>query len=281
METGVTQSSPTDSQTALYQSLRAQKRTEETAALLLEARRETRPMKDLDASLQPAGLLEAYAIQDTMAATLGPIGGWKIGAPSPDATPMYGPMSLEFGFIGTGKELPGKWSRLRGVEAEIGFLLKHDLPARGTAENHQRYTREEVLAAVGSVHPVIEVLESAFVAPEEASHLAMVADLQMNGGFVHGPACEGWQSLDWNSEPLEIVIDGIVRWDKPGKNTNGPDVLRLLEYLANDAQFRTGGLKAGQWITTGSWMGKLLAHGRSSVEVRFSRFGAVAFSFAK
>lgn len=269
------------SQAELYRSLREQKRTEETAALLLAARRETRPMKDLDAALQPASLLEAYAIQDAMAASLGQVGGWKIGAPRPDATPMYGPMSLAFGFIGSGKELPGAWSRMRGVEAEVGFLLKHDLPARATGEHAERYTREELLAAIGSVHPVIEVLESAFVAPDEAAHLAMVADLQMNGGFVHGSACTGWQTLNWDNEDLEIVIDGIVRWDKPGKNTNGPDFLRLLEYLANDAQFRTGGLKAGQWITTGSWMGKLLAHERSSVAVRFAKFGTVAFSFAK
>jgi 2-keto-4-pentenoate hydratase len=261
---------------ATYQAFRENPRTEEVASILLQARRACRPLETLDAALLPASLLEAYAVQDTMAAHLGAVGGWTIGAPQPDATPLYGPMALALGFVSNGKEMPGSMSRMRGVEAEIGFLLLHDLPVRA-----ERYTRDEVRAAIASVHPVIEVLESAFVAPDAVNHLAMVADLQMNGGFVHGPACKNWQGIDWDSEPIEIVIDGIVRWDKPGRNTNGPDYLRLLEYLANEGQFRTGGLRAGQWITTGSWMGKLLAHGRSSVEVRFAHIGNVAFSFAK
>ena len=259
-----------------FAALKDSDRTRDTAYLLLDARRDGKPIADLDPALQPATLNEAYAIQDAMAEHLGPVGGWKVGAPRPDATPMFGPMPLPFGFIHNGEQLPGAMSRLRGIEAEIGFLLRKDLPIRD-----QRYTREEILAAIASVHPVIEVLESAFIAPEEATHLAMVADLQMNGGFVHGPACAGWQAIDTTNEQLEIVIDGIVRWNGLGRNTGGPDLLRLVEYLVNEGQFRTGGLQVGQWITTGSWMGKLLAHSKSSVEVRFAHFGAVAFSFAK
>jgi 2-keto-4-pentenoate hydratase len=259
-----------------FEALIESERTVETAGVLLAARESCRPIRDLDPALQPATLLEAYAIQNAMASRLGPIGGWKIGAPRPDATPMFGPMPQRFGFIHNGEELPGELSRMRGVEAEIGFLLRKDLPVR-----EDRYSREEILEAIASAHPVIEVLESAFVAPEEATHLAMVADLQMNGGFVHGPAVHDWQTLDITNEHLEIVIDGVVRWDAVGKNTNGPDLLRLLDYLANEAQFRTGGLQVGQWITTGSLMGKLVAHGRSAVEVRFAHFGTVAFSFGR
>ncbi len=259
-----------------FESLVESDRTVETAGVLLHARETCRPIADLDPALQPATLQEAYAIQNAMASRLGPVGGWKVGAPRPDAVPMYGPMPQRLGFIRSGEEMPGAASRLRGIEAEIGFLLRKDLPLR-----EERYSREEILEAIASAHPVIEVLESAFIVPDEASHLAMVADLQMNGGFVHGPALRDWQSIDKENEHLEIVIDGVVRWDAVGKNTNGPDLLRLVEYLVNEGQFRTGGLQAGQWITTGSWMGKLLAHGRSSVDVRFANFGSVAFSFAK
>ena len=162
-------------------------------------------------------------------------------------------------------------------QAALDQLLRSGGPEAGGQET----TVTEILEAIASAHPVIEVLESAFVVPEEAAHLAMVADLQMNGGFVHGPAVRDWQTIDIANEHLEIVIDGVVRWDGVGKNTNGPDLLRLLDYLVNEGQFRTGGLQVGQWITTGSWMGKLLAHGRSAVEVRFANFGGVAFSFGK
>lgn len=259
-----------------HEQLKHSARTQETANLLLEAREKRRPIADLDPALQPASLAEAYAIQDAMAERLGPVAGWKVGAARSDSTPMFGPMPQRLGLVRSGEQMPGNFSRLRGIEAEIAFLLQRNLPAR-----EERYTREEILEVVSGAYPVIEVLESAFTVPDEATHLAMVADLQMNGGFVHGPACRDWQSIDIAAERLEITIDGIVRWNDVGRNTNGPDLLRLVEYLANEGQYRTGGLQAGQWITTGSWMGKLLAHERSSVEVRFAHFGSVAVSFAE
>ncbi len=258
-----------------HEALRDSERIQQTAFLLLDARRKNRPLIDLDPALQPASLEEAYAVQDAMRSHLGPVGAWKIGAPLPDATPVYGPIPLAFGILATGGAIKGE-RRLRGVEAEIAFLLRRDLPPREV-----RYGREEILKSIGSVHPVIEVLESSFVAPDEAAHLATVADLQMNGGLVYGPACDGWQEINIASERVEVVVDGVVRWKDVGKNTNGPDLVRLLEYLANEGQYRTGGLQAGQWITMGSWMGKLLTMSRSSIDVRFEHFGEVAFSFAE
>ncbi len=258
-----------------HEALVGSERIKETAYLLLDARQKGKPLRDLDPALQPASLEEAYAVQDAMRERLGPVGGWKIGAPRPDATPIFGPIPLQFGMLSTGSEMKGE-RRLRGVEAEVAFLLRKDLPPR-----ELRYGREELMGAIGSVHPVIEVLESAFVAPDEAAHLAMVADLQMNGGLVYGPACDYWREIDIASERLEVVVDGIVRWNDVGKNTNGPDLVRLLEFLANEGQYRTGGLQAGQWITTGSWMGKFLTMRRSSIDVRYEHFGSVAFSFAE
>ena len=64
----------------------------DAANALLNARRTCQPITDLPANLQPQSLDEAYAIQDRMIAALGDIGGWKIGAPSPEATPMFAPM---------------------------------------------------------------------------------------------------------------------------------------------------------------------------------------------
>ncbi len=257
-----------------HEALIASERVQQTAEALLEARGKLMPLPDLDPALQPASLHEAYAVQDAMAARLGPVGGWKIGASDPEAVPVFGPLPLRLGILPSVADLGGA-RRLRGVEAEIAFLLRKDLPMRA-----KPYAREEILGAIAGAHPVIEVLESAFTAPDEATHLAMIADLQMNGGLVYGPACEGWREQDIASEQLEIAVDGVVRWSGVGQNTSGPDLLRLLDYLVNEAQWRTGGLEVGQWITTGSWMGKLLAMEGSSVEVRFEHFGNVSCRFA-
>lgn len=252
------------------------KRVQQIATLLLDARQKLSPITDLDPALQPVSLDEAYAIQDAMAARLGAVGGWKIGAPSPEATPRFAPMPLKLSFVRSGENIASKHSRMRGIEAEIGFVLHRDLPIR-----EERYAREEILSALSVAHPVIEILESAYVDPDAVNPLAMTADLQMNGGFVHGPACDAWKTIDVATEELEITVDGFVRWQGVGKNPNGPDILRLLDYLANEAQYRTGGLQAGQWITTGSWMGKLLVDETANVTVSFQHFGSVAVTYGK
>ena len=257
-----------------YELLKTDLRIEQTARILLDAREKCEPIADLDPALRPSTLEEAYAIQDVMADQLGTIGGWKIGAPSPEATPMFAPMPFNNRFVSNGGELPAKESHLRGIEAEIAFLLRKDLPART-----ERYSREEILDAIAAAYPAIEILESAYINPDKVQQLSMIADLQVNGGFVHGHACQDWHSIDIASEPVEVVIDSVVRWNGVGQNSNGRDLLRLIDWLANEGQYRTGGLQVGQWITTGSWMGKLYAHAHSSVEVRFPHFGSAAFSF--
>jgi len=57
------------------------------------------------------------------------------------------------------------------------------------------------------------------------------------------------------------------------------NLLRLVTFLANEGSYRTAGLRAGDWITTGSWSGKEFASHGSAVEARFSTFGTVALNF--
>jgi 2-keto-4-pentenoate hydratase len=245
----------------------------DAADALLDARRTGNTLTDLPANLQPQSLDGAYAIQDRMIAALGDIGGWKVGAPSPDATPMYAPMPLAW-IAASGSVLAGDRWRYRGLEAEIAFLVGRDLPPRA-----QPYTREETLAAMASCHPAIELLEPAFEDPFKVERIAMIADLQMHGGFVYGLPVPGWQTIDFSKEKVMLAVDGIVRVERTGSNTSG-DLLRLLPWLANEGAARTGGLRKGQWITTGSWTGYTLATSRCPVEVLFSTAGRVDLRFA-
>jgi 2-keto-4-pentenoate hydratase len=252
------------------------RRMREASELMLGARRDCKPLRQLPEKLRPATLEESYALSDLNALAFAPIGGWKIGAAGPDETPTYAPMPLWGGYLENGDVLGSQYSRLRGVEAEIGFLLGTDLPLR-----EQPYTREEVVAAVASAHPVIEVLESAFEIPDDVDRLSIFGDLQLNGGFIFGPPVANWQQLRLEDERVELTVDGAVRCETGMSNTAGPDLLRLLRYLANEGQARTGGLKAGQWITTGSWTGKQFGVAGSTVRATFSHFGVVSFSFAR
>ena len=245
----------------------------EAVNALLDARRTSTPIADFPVELRPTTLEEAYFCQDAMAQAYGPVGGYKIGAPNAEATPMYAPMPLAWIAAG-GSLLSGSQWRYRGLEAEIAFQLGHDLPARATP-----YSREEALAAVGSCHPVIEVLESGLIDPMAVDKFAGWADMQMHGGLVYGPAVAGWETIDWNAEKVALAVDGSVRVERVGSNTSG-DLLKLIPWLANHGSARTGGLKAGQWITTGSWTGNTLAVAGATVDVNFHTAGRVTLRFA-
>jgi 2-keto-4-pentenoate hydratase len=244
----------------------------QAADMLLDARRTHTPIADLPPELQPTSLEEVARIHEAMAVAYGEIGGWKIGAPAPDATPFFAPMPAAW-MAATGAILYGPTYRYRGLEAEIAFLLGQDLPPRATP-----YTREEVIAAIASCHPIIEELESALIDPKAANNLSALADLQMHGGFVYGPACADWQSIDFTQEKVTLSIDGAVRVERTGSNTSG-DFLRLLPYLANEGAVRTGGLQAGQWITTGSWTGNTPAMPGSNALAEFAHAGSVSLRF--
>ena len=243
----------------------------EAANLLMDARRTGSPLTDLPADLQPATLDEAYFVQDILANVYGEIGGWKIGAPTPEATPLFGPMPLAW--ISAGDPTLGG-VRYKGLEAEIAFHLAQDIPPQEEA-----YTMEAVVQAIGSCHPAIEVIDSGLLDPTKAARMSMIADLQMHGGFVYGPACAGWKDIDFTKETVTLSVDGVVRVERTGSNTSG-DLMRLLPWLATEGAKRTGGLKAGQWITTGSWTGVTLGTDKSSVNVRFGTAGQVELRFA-
>ncbi len=177
----------------------------EAANLFLNARRTHTPIADLPAALQPTSLEEVTRIHAFMAAAYGEIGGWKIGAPSADATPFFAPMPRAW-MAASDALLAGPRFRYRGLEAEIAFQLGADLPPRA-----QPYTREEVLAAVASCHPVIEELESALIDPSAVNRLTMLADLQSHGALIYGPAYANWRSLDFTEESVALIINGALR----------------------------------------------------------------------
>ena len=249
---------------------------ESAATLLLEARRFAKPIADLPTPMQPASLEEVYCVQDALARALEPEGprAWKIGAPAPNATPLFAPM-ISTWIHADGAVLNDPRIRLRGLEAEIAFLIGEDLPAGG-----RPYTRDQVSAAIASCHPAIEELESGLTVPSQAARFSMLADLQTHGGFVYGPALTDWQQIDFAKESVTLAVDGTVMVERTASNTAGTDLLRLLVYLANEGATRTGGLKRGTWVTTGSWTGNTFAAAGSSVNVQFSTAGKVSLRFA-
>src|SRR5271156_4769200 len=151
------------------------------AGMLMDARRTNVTIDDLPEAVRPVTVEEAYFIQGRLALAYGEIGGWKVGAPTADATPMFAPIPRAW--IASNDAVLGGRHRFRGLEAEISFLMGSDLPPR-----EKPYSRDEVVAAIASCHPAIEVIESGLTDPMKAGKLSMIADLQMHGAFGYGGA---------------------------------------------------------------------------------------------
>lgn len=243
----------------------------DAADLLLAARHyPAKRLADLPAELRPTELPLAYAIQQRIMATLGPIGGWKVGAPNEQATPLCAPLPAS-GVVASPVKLASATHPMRGIEAEVAFRIGHDLPPKAT-----HYTREEVMAAMATAHPAIETLESRYLDMDKVGMPSLVADSQAHGGFIYGPGRADWQTLDFTKETVEQTVGDEVK-----RHTGNPagDMVRLVVWLANVGSVWSGGLKTGQFVTCGSWTGKSLADATAKVRVRFPSLGEVALDY--
>ena len=244
----------------------------QAAELLLAARRDpAKRLAELPDALKPADKPAAFAIQRKVAASFAAIGGWKVGAPGPDAPPLCGALPLA-GIAPSPATFSSKTHVLRGIEAEVSFRLARDLPPRAAP-----YSREEVIVAIAAAHPAIEVLESRYIDPDSVDPMSNLADTQSHGGFVFGAPVVDWQRIDFANETVEQYVDGALQ--KSGTGNPVGDMIRLIVWLANDGAVWAGGLKAGQYVTCGSWTGKSVVGPNAKVRVRFPSLGEVFVTY--
>jgi 2-keto-4-pentenoate hydratase len=216
------------------------------ASLLMEARRGRRRIADLPPDLQPATIADAYAIQDAIVALAGTVGGWKVAPAGDKPEPRCAPILAANLHASPATLTAGELLVAPEIEVEIAVRFVKDLPARA-----QPYTTDDVLAAIGSIHPALEVLSSRFENRKVVPPLAAIADAQSNGSAVFGPALTSWQALEFATVSMTLTFDG----SKVGTVDGGPStalVLDSLVWLANHVATRHGGLKAGQVVITGA-----------------------------
>jgi 2-keto-4-pentenoate hydratase len=238
-------------------------------ARLLEARRGGAAFAVTPEDM-PQTEASAYAVQHAVAQTLGPIGGWKVGAGGPNDRPSAAPLPASV-IVAAPARLPPQYSD-RLVEAEIAFRIARDLPPRETA-----YARDEVVAAIGSCHPVVEVVQWRITDWQPAPANLKLADNLGHGGLVVGEAQPDWQAIDFAT--LDVTQEIAGQAPKQGRGNPAGDMIRLIAWLADEGAVWAGGLKAGQIVTCGSWTGITRAAAEAPVIVTFAGFTPVALSF--
>lgn len=247
------------------------------AERLFQAWQTNVPLGVIPAELVPGSAAEAYAAQialvERLTPRLGGIVGWKVGAPSPTAEPNAAPLLADL-VQPSPAHMGGKRLRVRGLEAELAFRFGASLPPRA-----QPYGEAEVSAAISSVHPAIELVESRIEDWQGAQPLARLADCQSNGGFCFGPAVPNWRTVDYLKQPVTLLVDGKPVAEAVGGNSAGHP-LRLLVWLADHAGRLGRGIRAGDIVTTGSHTALQFAPPVARVVARFPGVGKSSLDLA-
>jgi 2-keto-4-pentenoate hydratase len=252
---------------------------EELGGALAEARRAGR-LTAIPANWPPAALDAAERIRDAATAAMGePVAGWKIGATSPEAQqimgcdgPFFGPLFAsrihESG--ATVAFTPGTL----GVECEFAFRIASDQPA-GRAD----YDAGSLAGLVASCHPALEIVGRRVGGEGFPNVTGAVADFALNVAFVHGPAIPRWREADLAAAEVKGFVGDEQTNAGHGRNVLGHP-LNALAWLANALAARGGGLKAGDWVSTGTCLGVVKAAPGARIRGEYGPLGRVEVHFA-
>jgi len=225
---------------------------ERMAALLLEARAGG-ALVDAAREPGPADLAEVYRVQDLVLRALAGAarpGAWKAIPPRPGTEPAASPVPPAQ-VVSSPARLPAG-RELLGVEAEIAFRLGADLEP------------EEALVA-------IELCETRLARWDSAPLLWKIADFQSNAALVVGTGTRDWRAIDFSAQQVELMVNGSLVGQAVGAHP-AKDPSLLLPWLVGHCAKR-GGLRAGDIVTTGSWVGIVPVAPGDDVVARFAGIG--------
>ena len=234
----------------------------------------------LEAPLRPRDRAEAYAIQAAIENyTQRALFGWKIAGTSEAGQkhinvdgPMAGRILAET-VVPDGGTAPMAGNEMRVAEPEFAFRMGADLPPRSSP-----YGVREVVDAIGTLHPAIEIPDSRFTDFVSAGAAQIIADNACAHLFVLGAATtSNWRALDLVEEKPVITLRG-KQYVGHGKNVLG-DPLIALTWLANELRRLGVTLRAGEVVTTGTCHPPLPIQSGDSFEADFALLGRVSVRF--
>lgn len=251
------------------------------AEILLQHWRQSTRLDQLPAQCRPATRAEGYAIQAELAKLSGQnIVGWKIAATSKAGQqhirvdgPIAGPLLAARAREGDARiSLAG--NNMNVAEAEFAFRLGADLPKRAAS-----YSVEEVLAAVATLHPAIEVPDSRYEDFTCVGAPQLIADVACACWFVIGPEVRAdWRTRDLVQHQVSAYRKGTLAGQGSGANVLG-DPRVALAWIANELCAYGDGLRAGDVVITGTCLTPVPVAAGDSVSMDFGEFGALEVGF--
>lgn len=200
----------------------------------------------------PSSMAEAFAIQSAVRTAINWVhAGWKIGCTSERAQkalktegPFPGPLYREQLFA-SGTHVQTLASNSRTTEPEIAFTMARDLSPRDKA-----WSVDEVLDAVATVHPSIEIVNPRL--PKGFNDVVewYVADGGLSHALVLGPGVKPLKRADYAKITNRVSFNGVNKYSGIASNAlGGPEL--ALTWLANDLIKKGLFLRGGDVVTTG------------------------------
>ncbi|WDZ94415.1 hydratase [Herbaspirillum sp. WKF16] len=227
---------------------------QQAADLLWDCWAHGRRIAQLPEGLRPADRKEAYDIQSRLEArSFAPLAGWKIGATGPGGqqllnvdAPLAGRLLAER-VHRNGAAISLGDSLMSVIEVEVAFRMRRSLPPRAAP-----YTQDEVMNAVGSLHPAIEIPDTRYDRFKEVGAAQLIADNTCADQFVLGaPAAGDWRALDLAALKTFGRISGGEQREGSGAQVLG-DPRSALTWLANELSQHGLTLAEGQLVASGS-----------------------------
>lgn len=268
-----------DSETNQLERILTPENLQEAARTIAVARRARNLLEGLG-DLTPRNMDEAYALQEAfMAQWDEAIAGWKVGATAPKVQEIYrveepfcGPFFEPTTFRSPARVPAADFGHFC-IESEFAFRFSADLPARDAA-----YSREEILAAIGTLLPAFELISPRFDTLLQDRVALATADCGLNGGFVLGEEISEWRSFDLASHKVTLTVDGEIRAEGTGANVLGHP-FNVLDWFVNKHSSRGLDLKAGQIVSTGTCTGfHYIEEGQTAV-AEFGEIGRIEVAF--
>lgn len=252
------------------------------AGLLLTQWTAATRVAELPAALRPTSRAEGYEAAAGVAERSGSsVAGWKIAATSEAGQKhinVDGPLAgriLRSKLLPPDAAVPLANNVMRVAEAEFAFGFARDLPPRATA-----YGLDEALDAVGSLHLSIEVPDSRYEDFTSVGAAQLIADTACACWLVLGPPLtDGWRDLDLSAHVVRGFVNGQLRSEGTGKAVLGGP-LTALTWFVNEAARFCGGVKAGQFVTTGTCLVPMGIAPGDEVTADYGRLGSLSCRIA-
>lgn len=248
---------------------------QELALQLAKARGEQSQL-ELAPYAEIATLDDAYAMQ-TLAtnAYSSPRIGYKVGATNEGVqklfacdAPFYGPM-FEAERFAPGHKFP-LVPGLLGGEAEFAFQIATDFPV------DKDLSPNDLAEFIASVNIAVELVGRRTLGQGLPPLHAAIADFGANVAFIEGPSIADWKKLDL----AEVAVSAKTNGEETNAGTGAAVLghpLNSLLWMHNSLRAIGNGLKAGEWVSTGTCLGVIKAVPGSKVDISFTGCGDISY----